>query len=220
MKPALIFDLDGTLIDSAPAIHSVTNYVLGEMGYPMITLSQTRSFIGRGTGHLVACVLKTAGQPTDGVLFDKMHSRFVERYAIDLDGNHQYPHVRTALDALVMQGYRMAICTNKPYVPAMAALEHVGLLDVFDVVIGGDSLQTRKPDPAILRKAHTDLGGGSLIYIGDSEVDAQTAQAAGCPFVLYTEGYCHRPVHDLPHDVAFSDWRMFPGIIDHMVKAM
>ncbi len=211
--PAVIFDLDGTLIDSAPAIHAVSNAVLGSLGLPALGLAQVRGFVGRGVPHLVRELLLASGEDPDGPLFARVEAALVARYETELDGNTPYPGVAEALTALARQGCRLGICTNKPLRPAEAALRHVGLGDHFAVVVGGDSLPMRKPDPAMLHAARERLGGGPMLYVGDSEIDAETAVNAGAPFVLYTEGYRKAPVAALPHHAAFADFALLPGIV-------
>jgi phosphoglycolate phosphatase len=213
--PAVIFDLDGTLIDSAPAIFAVSNAVLAGLGLPALTLPQVRSFVGKGVPNLVRQLLAASGEDPDGPLFQRVETALVARYETEVEGNAPYPGVADALVRLAAGGCRLAVCTNKPLRPAEAALAHVGLRDVFDHVLGGDSLPTRKPDPAMLHASHARLGGGPMIYVGDSEIDAETAVNARVPFVLYTEGYRKAPVSALPHRVAFSDFAMLPGIVEN-----
>lgn len=215
MPCALIFDLDGTLIDSAPAIHAVSNGVLTERGFAPLTLAQVRGFVGRGVPHLVRCLLESVGQDPDGPLFAELSQDLVSRYETEVDGNTLYPGVLAALEDLRAAGHPLALCTNKPLAPAMAALRHVGLTPFFATVVGGDSLPTRKPDPAMVHHCVAALGGGPAIYVGDSEIDAQSAEAAALPFALYTEGYRKTPVHELPHAVAFADFAMLPGLVAH-----
>jgi len=215
MRPcAVIFDLDGTLIDSAPAIHAVSNAVLAEHGFELLTEAQVRGFVGRGVQHLVRCLLSSAGEDPDGPMLEPMIAELVTRYETEVTGNRPYEGVRAALETLAELGHPLGICTNKPYRPAVAALRHVGLLDFFPVILGGDSLTTRKPDPEMLFAAHAQLAPDHpVLYVGDSEIDAETAQAAALPFALYTEGYRKVPVTDLPHHIAFSDFAMLPGIV-------
>lgn len=210
---AVIFDLDGTLIDSAPAIHAVSNAVLTGMGFPALDMPTVRSFVGKGVPNLVRQLLIASDEDPDGPLFARVESELVARYETDVEGNVAYPGVPEALDALAAAGCRLAVCTNKPYRPAEAALRHVGLLDRFGALVGGDSLPTRKPDPAMLFHTHRMLGGGPMIYVGDSEIDAETAANARVPFALYTEGYRKTAVDDLPHDARFSDFADLPAIV-------
>lgn len=214
MTPALIFDLDGTLIDSAPAIHKVSNDVLGARGYAPLGLDQIRSFVGQGAPHLVRCLLTTAGEDPAGPLFDVIYTDLVTRYETDVEGNTLYPGVITALERLRAMECPMAITTNKPYKPALAAIAHVGLTDYFQLVIGGDSLPTRKPNPEMVQEAQRLLGRDRALYIGDSEIDAQTAENAGLPFLIYTEGYRKTPVDALPHAAKFCDFKDLPSIVE------
>ncbi|MEZ5797044.1 MAG: phosphoglycolate phosphatase [Paracoccaceae bacterium] len=216
--PALIFDLDGTLIDSAPAIHAVSNAVLTARGFPALSQAEVRSYVGKGVPHLVACLLRASGQEREGQdpagpLFTAVQDELIERYETEVEGNTPYPGVIAALERLADRGCAMAIATNKPYRPAVAAIAHVGLARFFPVILGGDSLPTRKPDPAMVIEAQRRLGRDRTLYLGDSEVDAETARNAGLPFLLYTEGYRKTPVDQMPHHAAFSDWAEVPDLI-------
>lgn len=213
MKTAVIFDLDGTLIDSAPDIHATANEVLTLHGFPQLSLAQVRGFVGRGVPHLVARLIEASGEDSDGPLHADMVREFNARYVDAVTLTVLYPGVREALEALAAAGHPLAICTNKPVAPTEAVLSHFGLLPLFSAVIGGDSLATRKPDPAPLHQAHFLLGRPPALFVGDSEIDAETAQRAEFGFALYTEGYRKTPVQDLPHDVAFNDFVMLPGIV-------
>lgn len=210
---ALIFDLDGTLIDSAPAIHAVSNAVLTARGFPALSMTEVRSYVGKGVPHLVRCLLQSHGQDPDGPLYTTVHDDLVLRYETEVEGNTLYPGVEQALERLAGMGCAMAIATNKPYRPAMAAIRHVGLDRFFPVVLGGDSLPTRKPDPDMVHDAQRQLGRDRALYIGDSEVDAETAANAGLPFLIYTEGYRKTPVEDLPHAARFNDFALLPGLV-------
>jgi phosphoglycolate phosphatase len=211
--PAVVFDLDGTLIDSAPAIHAVSNAVLAAQGFAPLDLAEVRSFVGRGVPHLVRCLLQRHGQDPDGPLHAVVHDDLVLRYETEVEGNTPYPGVTAALEHLVVMGCTMAIATNKPLRPAIAALRHVGLDRFFPVVLGGDSLPTRKPDPAMLHAAAARLGRARVLYVGDSEVDAESAANAGLPFLLFTRGYRTAPVAALPHAAAFDDWAAVPAMV-------
>ncbi|HEY0212699.1 MAG TPA: phosphoglycolate phosphatase [Paenirhodobacter sp.] len=210
---ALIFDLDGTLLDSAPDIHAVSNAVLQEYGFAPLEFQQVRSFIGHGVPHLLGCLLTASGADPNGGLVDRMIPTFNRIYEQAVTLTLPYPGVQQVLRTLKAEGHPMAICTNKPIGPTHATLNHFDLAPLFDTIIGGDSLPTRKPDPAPLLRAHTDLGGGPALYIGDSEVDAETAQRAHLPFILFTEGYLKTPVADVPHDATFSQFANLPEIV-------
>ncbi|MDP4034447.1 MAG: phosphoglycolate phosphatase [Pseudorhodobacter sp.] len=209
----VIFDLDGTLIDSAPDIHAASNRVLAAEGFAPLSLPQVRSFIGKGVPHLVARLLEASGEAPNGPRHAAMVARFSASYESAVGLTRPYPGVAAALDALAATGLRLGLCTNKPVAPARAVLRHLGLNHHFAALIGGDSLPQRKPDPAPLLAVLAALGGGAAVYVGDSEVDAATAAAARLPFALFTEGYRKTPVADLPHAAAFADFAALPGII-------
>lgn len=213
LAPALIFDLDGTLIDSAPAIHAVSNAVLAAQGFPTLSLEEVRSFVGKGVPHLVHCLLQRHGENPDGPLYATVHDDLILRYETEVEGNTPYPGVIAALEQLAALGCAMAVATNKPLRPAIAALRHVGMDHFFPVVLGGDSLPTRKPDPAMVHDAARQLGRTRALYIGDSEVDAETAMNADLPFVLFTEGYRKTPVEDLRHAANFQHFSQLPDIV-------
>lgn len=215
LAPALIFDLDGTLIDSAPAIHAVSNAVLAAQGFPALSLEEVRSFVGKGVPHLVRCLLQRHGENPDGPLYSTVHDDLILRYETEVEGNTPYPGVIAALDQLAALGCAMAVATNKPLRPAVAALRHVGMDRFFPVVLGGDSLPTRKPDPAMVHDAARQLGRDRVLYIGDSEVDAETAANAGLAFLLFTEGYRKTPVDQLQHATTFKQFDQLPDIVAH-----
>lgn len=213
LAPGLIFDLDGTLIDSAPAIHAVSNAVLVARGFPALSREEVRGFVGRGVPHLVRCLLARHGADPDGPLYAPVHDDLIRRYETEVEGNTLYPGVIAALERLAGMGCALGIATNKPLRPAMAAIRHVGLDRFFPVVLGGDSLPTRKPDPAMLHVAADRLGRARVLYVGDSEVDADSAANAGLPFVLFTEGYRKTPVDALPHAAGFDHFDRLPAIV-------
>lgn len=207
----VIFDLDGTLIDSAPHIHWATSQALKARGLAPLDLPQIKSFVGRGLPNLVAQVLDRLGA-ADPVLAADLTAEIEALYLERLELNIPYPGAIDALDRLTEMGASLGICTNKPIAPTRAVLDHLGLTTRFSSIIGGDSLPVRKPDPAPLRAAIAACGAGPVAYVGDSEVDAETAQAAGLPFLLYTEGYRKTPLDALPHSAAFSDYAELPEL--------
>ena len=213
----IVFDLDGTLIDSAPDIRGVANGVLERDGHAPISLDQTRDFIGNGAHVFVGRMRAVRGIPDRDQ--DRMYADFVQRYQTAVGLTVCYPNVVAALEALVSRGHSLGICTNKPYVPTLAVVAHLGLDRFFDVIVGGDSLAQHKPDPTPLHHAFQAMPDGEKIYVGDSEVDAQTAQRAGVPFLLFSEGYRKTPVDQIPHEAAFSDYDQLVTLIDQVPAA-
>lgn len=216
---AVIFDLDGTLADTAPDIHATANRVMAGFGFGPLSFATVQGFVGRGLPNLVARLLETHGATPDGPLLSPAIARFETEYLTAHDLTRLYPGVREALRSLVQRGAQLAICTNKPHGPALALLGHLGLLEAMALVIGGDSLAQRKPHPGPLLHCVQELGRARAVYVGDSEVDAETAQAAGVPFALFTEGYRHGPVESLPHHRAFADFKALPDIVADMIAA-
>ncbi|MBI1217923.1 MAG: phosphoglycolate phosphatase [Rhodobacteraceae bacterium] len=214
----VVFDLDGTLIDSAPDIHAASNAALAEMGYPALSLDEVRSFVGKGVPNLVERLLQASGEDPTGPMNRRLTEALMARYHDAVALTLPYPGVRAALAALAAAGWRMGICTNKPIGPTRAVLAHLGLQDAFEVVLGGDSLPERKPDPTPLFKTFEGLGNGPLAYVGDSEVDAETAARAAVPFAIYTRGYRKTPVAELPHDAAFDDFADLPALIGQIAR--
>lgn len=208
----VIFDLDGTLIDSAPDIHAAVNRVLTAEGLAALDLSTVISFIGHGLPTLVSRVMSHHGLPSD------QHTRLTAKTLAEYNSGSTkltrlYPHVEQTLDALKSAGHRLGVCTNKPEPSARALLADMGLKAHFLSVVGGGRLPVLKPDQAMLQLSVQELGGGPAIFIGDSEVDADTAVAAGIPFLLFTEGYRKSPVAALAHRAAFSDYLDLPALI-------
>lgn len=211
---AIIFDLDGTLIDSAPDIHAAVARTLADEGRPPLSPAQVKSFIGNGVPVLIDKVMVAIGEAADPDRRTALIDRFMLHYtAASSDLTTVYPGVDRALSALQSAGHPLGLCTNKPVDAARAILRAFDLEKYFQAVIGGDSLPQRKPHPAPLLATMEKLGSASALYVGDSEVDAQTAAAAGVPLILFTEGYRKTAVADLPHRVAYADFAALPAIV-------
>lgn len=207
----VVFDLDGTLIDSAPDICGIANRLLAARGVAPITLAEARGFIGNGAAVFIARMRAARAIP------DSEQTALLADFIADYDAavglTTLYPGVREALAQLVTEGHVLGICTNKPARPARAVLDHFGLTSLFGVIIGGDSLPQRKPDPAPLHAAFAALAPGPQVYVGDSEVDADTATAADVPFLLFTEGYRKSALDSIRHAAAFDDHAGLPALV-------
>lgn len=210
----VVFDLDGTLIDSVPDIQAVANTVLAGEGVAALSLADTRSFVGLGADVFVQRMRAARG------LADSDHGRllaaFLHGYETAVDRTTLYPGVPTALAALRAQGHQLGLCTNKPTGPTRAVLAHLRLAGYFDTVICGDTLPLRKPDPAPIHAAFQRIGPG--VYVGDSDVDAEAAERAGVPFVLFTQGYCRVPLSTLTCAARLDDFAALPGVVQSLVN--
>ncbi len=208
---AIVFDLDGTLIDSLPDIHAALNKVLAGEGVEGVSAAEAQGFIGHGIPNLVA-----QARHARGIDIARQHemteAMFAHYLAHPADLTRPYPGVVDCLQALQAAGHPLGLCTNKALKPTLEILDALDLRGFFAAMIGGDSLPQKKPDPAPLHACFASLGP-PLLYVGDSEVDAETAQRAGIRFALYTQGYRKAPVSALPHDLAFDDFaRLAPYV--------
>jgi phosphoglycolate phosphatase len=187
---AVVFDLDGTLIDSAPDLHTAANRMLDDLRRPPLTLENVAGFVGNGVPSLVArCLAATGGPAKD---FEHAVSRFREHYTrAPAHLTRPYVGVEMMLRRLTEFGFALGVCTNKPYELAAAILEELGIMWFLSAVVGGDTLSKLKPDPAPLLLCLDRLGVDpmSTLYVGDSEIDAETAFRAKVPFALYSGGY-------------------------------
>lgn len=209
----LIFDLDGTLIHSAPQIHAAALEVLASEGLQAIDYAQLVSFVGAGIAVLVARILQAQGLPVDDARHARMCRDFIHIYEQRFDLTMLYPGVAKMLAELARCGHPMAICTNKPEAPTRAILAHFGLTGYFPVIVGGDTLPRRKPDPAPLFLAIERLGAAAVWFVGDSEVDAQTARAAEVRFLLFRGGYRNTDAQRLGAVAIFDDHAALPGLV-------
>jgi len=203
MNARIVFDLDGTLIDSAPDIQNIANASLAKIDVAPISLEETHSFIGEGIQNFIERVRKARGvsDKHQKLLLEDMTARYETAVGLTV----MYPGVLEALIKLA-QSHQLGICTNKLLRPSTAILKHLKIEHYFQTVWGGDNSLARKPNPAPLKAAFDDLGSGFCIYVGDSEIDAETAQRAKVPFVLFTQGYRKNPIDKIPHDVALNSF--------------
>lgn len=190
MTRAIVFDLDGTLVDSAPDLHAAACAMLDERGLPPVTLDQVKSFVGNGIGKLVERCLDAVGYPDDPPGRAAALESFRAHYGADPAAlTRPYTGVETMLADLAGDGYALGVCTNKPVEMAVDLLRQLGLFRYFGSVVGGGTVAALKPDPAPLVHCLAALGAATALYVGDSETDAATARAAGVPFALYSGGY-------------------------------
>lgn len=188
---ALVFDLDGTLIDSAPDIAASVNKVLEKRGWPQQSVAYVEEFIGFGPRRLLADMLTALGLPADDATLDTAVAEYLDNYGQDPAGRTLfYPHVREDLEALHGAGVRLGICTNKPHALSLKVLDILGIGQLFEVVVGADAAPKCKPHPDHLMAVAERMGldGEDWAYVGDTKVDQATAEAAGVPFYAVSWG--------------------------------
>ncbi|MCA8867023.1 MAG: phosphoglycolate phosphatase [Rhodobacteraceae bacterium] len=211
---AAIFDLDGTLLDSAPDIINAANLTLDQNRLPLLAPEVIRGFVGNGIPKLVERLMRASGLAFEPDRHAGLVAEFVGHYTASPSRETTlYPNVRLVLEELAASGVQMGICTNKDHALTLRILADFDLLGLFAAVHGGDSLPVKKPDPAPLLASIAALSASRTIYIGDSEVDAATASAAAVPFVLFAHGYRKSPVAEIAHDYLFDDFHQLPAIV-------
>jgi phosphoglycolate phosphatase len=197
---AVVFDLDGTLVDTAPDLHAHLNEMLADLGRPGFALDEVRPMIGDGARVLLRRGLEASGGMPDGVDLEALFDEFLRRYTVRPQRfGTVFDGVADILERLATDGMMLGVCTNKPQAPADRLLAELGLARHFQVVIGGDSLAVRKPDPGHLQTVLDRLGAkpNRAVLVGDSANDVRAAEATGVPCVLVSFGYTQIPAREL-----------------------
>ncbi len=208
----VIFDLDGTLVDSAPDITAAMNHALGQKGYPPIDPATVRHLVGRGARTMINHAIhhhRAEGQDVDALI-----ARFLDYYAAHIaDHTRPFDGVGPCLQALSQAGSRLAICTNKREALALPLLQALGLEVWFEAIIAGDSLAEAKPSALPLQEIIRRTGTAKAVMIGDSMTDYAASQAAQIPCLLYKHGYWHQG-DEWPEDaIIFEDFTKLPRLI-------
>lgn len=205
LPETIVFDLDGTLIDTAPDLAAALNAVLMRERLPAIPLEKVRHMVGRGARALIENALGWNNIPADPAHVADLVSHFLVYYEANIAvTSRPFEDMERQVQALADRGCKIGICTNKPTHLSLKLLEELNLRQLFPVVLGADSRPFRKPDPRHLLETISELGGdpANAVLVGDSETDAKTARAANIPLVLVTFGYTDVPVADLgPHAI-------------------
>lgn len=207
MSLIAVFDLDGTLVDSAPDLHAALDRLMLTRGLPGFTRAEVVAMIGDGAKVLVERAMTARGARFDAAALDSFLEDYSANAAVETAA---FDGITEALDALAAAGWRLAVCTNKPVEPARSLLRDLGLADRFAAIGGGDSYPTRKPDPAHLLATLRDAGGepGSAVMIGDHHNDMAAAAGAGVPAIFAGWGYgpvamaAGAPIAESPRDLA------------------
>lgn len=203
--PAVIaFDLDGTLVDTAPDLLDTLDIVLDEAGAARLPREETRKMIGAGARALVNRGLTAAGIAVEPPAFDRLYGRFLEHYADHIaDSSRPFPGLLAALDELSARGHVLAVCTNKLEYLSRLLLDRLELTDRFAVIAGADTFPVYKPDAGHLLGTIERAGGvpARAIMVGDSMTDVLTARNARVPSIVVPFGYTEIPAEELGGDV-------------------
>lgn len=203
MRGTLVFDLDGTLADTAPDIMATLNHLLVREGLEPLPLSAARNLVGAGARALLERGFTTAGRPLSPQRLDELFQAFLGHYLDHIaDLSFLFPGAEKVLRTLAAADYALAICTNKPEAHSRALIEQLGILPLFAFIAGRETFAFCKPDPRHLTETIRHGGGdvARAIMVGDSRTDVETARAAGVPVVGVTFGYTDTPMSALMPD--------------------
>jgi phosphoglycolate phosphatase len=218
----LVFDLDGTLVDTAPDLISALNHVLTREGLPPVPMQSARNMIGAGARKLLERGLEAEGRSVAPTDMDRLTADFIAYYADHIAAESRpFDGLETALDLLAAQGHRLAVCTNKLEWLSKRLLDQLGLSNRFAAICGADTFGVQKPDPTIFRETVARAGGqvSASIMVGDAGTDVGVARRAGVPVIGVSFGYTDVPIADLKPDRLIHHMRDLPGAANSLMMA-
>ena len=214
-KLTILFDLDGTLVDTAPDLMGAHNHVMKKFGYPQKSLDDIKHIAGRGAWIMMQRTFRD--EIKDEKLKKEMVKEFINYYAKNIDkGSKPIKGVVKFLDWAKSKQILMGVCTNKQERLAVDLLKKINLSQYFEYIAGCDTFDFNKPDPRHLTNLIDIIGGdiNKSIMIGDSEVDSQSAYNAKIPFILVEEGYTEKNINEIPHKTLIKDFSNFEKIVE------
>jgi phosphoglycolate phosphatase len=217
----VVFDLDGTLVDTAPDLINALNFILAREGLAPVPLHAARNMIGAGARKLLERGLELEGRTVSLAELDRLTDDFINHYAEHIaDASRPFDGLEAALDDLESSGYRFAVCTNKLEWLSKRLLDRLNLSPRFAAICGADTFGVSKPDPAILRQTIARAGGelSSAIMVGDAGPDVGVARRAGIPVICVSFGYTEVPVADLKPDRVIDHMRELRGAIESLTR--
>ena len=209
----VVFDLDGTLVDSVHDLLPATNHALSMIGRQPVTLEALRGMVGGGLRQMIKLGAEASGSPVEDDVLDRLLAAGMVHYANNISENTTiFEGVIEVLEVLAAAKIPMAICTNKTAHLARLLVDNLRLTPYFSAVLGGDSLSVRKPDGEHIRETVRQAGGDpdNAIMIGDSIADVEAARNAGVPVVLVSFGYTVTPARNLGADAVIDHFRELP----------
>ena len=219
--PTLVFDLDGTLVDTAPDLIAALNFVLDREGLPAIPLHSARNMIGAGARKLIERGLEREGRAASLKDINRMTVDFIEYYAAHIaDASRPFEGLEGALDELSSHGFRFAVCSNKLEWLSKRLLDQLGLSARFAAICGGDTFGVSKPDPDILRQTVARAGGrlATTVMVGDAGTDIGVARRAGVPVIAVSFGYTDVPIVELKPDRLIHHLRELPDAVRALIR--
>jgi phosphoglycolate phosphatase len=216
MSLTVVFDLDGTLVDTAPDLVDTLNLVFKREGLPPVDYASARNMIGGGARRMIENGLKFEGRSVTALAVDRMLADFLKHYAAHIaDRSRPFPGLEAALDQLASRNCRFAVCTNKLERLSRLLLDTLGLSGRFASICGQDTFGTQKPDPEMLRRTVRAAGGelARAIMVGDSHTDIAAARAAGIPIVAVDFGYSETPIAALGPDRLIGHFDDLPSAV-------
>jgi phosphoglycolate phosphatase len=217
----VVFDLDGTLVDTAPDLINALNFILAREGLAPVPLHAARNMIGAGARKLLERGLELEGRTVSLAELDRLTDDFINHYAEHIaDASRPFDGLEAALDDLESGGYRFAVCTNKLEWLSKRLLDRLNLSPRFAAICGADTFGVSKPDPAILRQTVARAGGelSFAIMVGDAGPDVGVARRAGVPVICVSFGYTEVPVVDLKPDRVIDHMRELRGAIESLTR--
>lgn len=221
LSPIVVFDLDGTLAETAPNIMATLNVILTQEGLPALPLERARELVGAGARALIERGFRVSGRPLEDATLERLFEEFLLVYAGDVGSqSFLYDGVLAALDALAADGFALAVCTNKPILHTRLILDHFGISQRFAAVAGRDSFAFHKPDPRHLTLTIEAAKGdpNRAVMIGDSRTDIATARAAGIPSVCVPFGYTDVPIETLSPDLVIQHFDALPAAVRQVLE--
>ena len=218
----VVFDLDGTLVDTAPDLIAALNYVLDREGLPPLPLKSARNMIGAGARKMIERGLEVGGHAMSADHLNRLMKDFVAYYADHIaDASRPFDGLEAALDDLEARGFRFAVCTNKLEWLSKLLLEKLNLSRRFAAICGADTFGVAKPDPVILQQTLARAGGGlaGAIMVGDAGPDVGVARRAGIPVIGVEFGYTDVPIAELKPDRLIGHMRELPGAVGSLIGA-
>ena len=220
MTRIVVFDLDGTLVDTAPDLISALNHVLEREGLPPVPLKSARNMIGAGARKLIERGLEVDGRAVSVADIDRLTRDFIDYYAEHIaDASRPFDGLEAALDDLQAQGFRFAVCTNKLEWLSKRLLDALGLSPRFAAICGADTFGVAKPDPAILQQTVARAGAqlSGAIMVGDAGPDVGVARRAGIPVIGVEFGYTDVPIAELKPDRLIGHFRDLPAAVHSLI---